>query len=321
MKWGISMFRKNAGFSMLEVVIAMGLLGAISMMMMRLTDNMNKSVATLETRMEEMDLINLIRLNMISKESCSRTFAKHCSDRTIGIQGPCESAGKTWDDGVTLPVHGSGVEVNTVYNHLGIPVINKNQVINNSLKIISITLESEPESMAGVPAAGGLGAATMNVTYQRLKKVNGAEVITKKIAIMLKTNAPLPAPIDSCLSASDAEILPKDRTYLLTNNYSSASCDPAGTSGCVSYTASCQNGDQALAGDCLLVTSKNAEKVSGDFVLSIPGSTNCTGCPDDAANCDAKCIDNEYTGYECKYYDGSQGSTAGARILCLDRSF
>src|SRR5690606_27401885 len=93
----------------------------------------------------------------------------------------------------------------------------------------------------------------------------------------------LPRGIERCVAAEDMDIIPKEKTYLVTKvgDANRVACG----AGCWKFTASCQPGDQALSGDCI-INDANAMNVRGDLVLNFAGGTDCDSCPDpDPAVC------------------------------------
>src|SRR5690606_23950917 len=70
------------------------------------------------------------------------------------------------------------------------------------------------------------------------------------------------------------------------------------------FSANCDSDDLLIGGDCIQKKSGFlGELVHGDAKLSILGNPNCSGCPNDAANCDSQCFNNEYNSYNCFYFN------------------
>ena len=65
----------NKGFSLAEVVVAAGLLGVVSLGVMRLVDNMMKSQKTFETQSEITLVSNGIAQALVNEKACENTFA------------------------------------------------------------------------------------------------------------------------------------------------------------------------------------------------------------------------------------------------------
>ena len=65
---------QDKGFSLLEVIIAAGLLGAISLGVMQLTKNMQTGQKTVELKGEKMDFANRMKLYLSSDKSCAATL-------------------------------------------------------------------------------------------------------------------------------------------------------------------------------------------------------------------------------------------------------
>jgi len=332
------------GFSLIEVIVAMGLMAIVSMGVMHINQQLSSSTNYIESKLEELDQMNNLRLRLINKAACTKSFGGNCTLPEFFSKSECELATGTWTDGLILNPSNSVTEVTTIYNKKGLAILSKDQEINRTLKVTKITLQNEPEDQGGVALDGGQGSVKVKISFERLKKILGPSTVEHFVNIMVKTNAALPAKIENCISASDAEVIPKDRTYLVTKKndpvcggcpYGVSPCD-AGVCGsqapnvdytsgdncganCIKYMASCKPGDQALAGDCI-VNAGNAANVFGDLYLSIPSAANCSGCP--GTPCDDICNQADYSGYECIFYATSHTpGQSGARILCLDRSF
>jgi len=66
--------KKIYGFSLVEILIAIGLAGGISLVIMSLMQNTKKAIETAETSNEIMQLRSKIENIMKSKESCTYTL-------------------------------------------------------------------------------------------------------------------------------------------------------------------------------------------------------------------------------------------------------
>ena len=213
-----------------------------------------------------------------------------------------------------------GAEVDVIYDYKGRKIIEKGEKFGTKLLVDKIEIRNTMPQKGGVSDEGGQGHAEIVVTITRVsKRAIGGSNIQKRLSILIKTHNDLPDPIYTCVSAQDADIIPKDKTYLVTKKNPGTPGVSCG-SNCLKWTASCNPGDQALAGDCI-VHDGNSDDTWGDLDLAIGGSDDCSGCPDDEDHCAPVCLVNEYTGYTCKYYNSSSDGASGARILCLDRTF
>jgi len=65
---------RQGGFSLVEIMVAAGLLGAISLGVMQLTQNMNKDAATMEIKSNILGMRNRIQQILLDQNSCSNTI-------------------------------------------------------------------------------------------------------------------------------------------------------------------------------------------------------------------------------------------------------
>ncbi len=69
-----AIFNNFKGFSIVQVMVAFGLMGGLSLMMMRMMESQNKQQKTMELKSEQLDLANIVRNALKDKESCEATF-------------------------------------------------------------------------------------------------------------------------------------------------------------------------------------------------------------------------------------------------------
>jgi hypothetical protein len=62
------------GFSLVQVMIAFGLMGGLAVMMMRLMDNQNKQAKSIELKSEQQEIKNIILKTLDDKTACEATF-------------------------------------------------------------------------------------------------------------------------------------------------------------------------------------------------------------------------------------------------------
>jgi prepilin-type N-terminal cleavage/methylation domain-containing protein len=309
--------KRSAGFSLVEVMIAMALVGALALVMSHLMQNSVKTSNFMETRVEEIDAINLVRLNMIDKRACGNTLGSYCQQDRKLTRLDCLAQSKTWlADGKILNPPGTKTEFDQIRGPHGNTIIGLGKY-GQFLEVTKLEIENRPAADSGVPNTGGLGAVDVYVHFKRLKPLFGLPTSVKKVSVYAVVNGALPNKIERCVAAEDMDIIPKEKTYLVTK-IGDANRSACGA-GCWKYTAACSPGDQALSGDCL-INDANAKDTKGDLDLSLPGATVCDNCPnEDPAICPPVCVLAEYTGYTCWYYGLTQPES-GARILCLDRT-
>jgi prepilin-type N-terminal cleavage/methylation domain-containing protein len=186
---------RQKGFSLIEIMVAMGLVGIVAMMIMRMNDNMNKSIVTMETRLEEFQLEQLVRLNM----SCNQTFGEYCADRRITDKLLCSEAGKSWEKGVLLGKDRAPVSVPVLYGPRGHEVLKVGQVIAFRLKVTGISIQVMTEEKGGMPDEGGTGTAIVSIAYERTKKIYGMGTDQITFHALAVVGEPLPSPIVGCM--------------------------------------------------------------------------------------------------------------------------
>jgi len=67
-------FKNSKGFSLIEIMVAVGLVGIVSMAIMQMLENMNKSVKHTETKMDLDVKQKNIEALLINESSCTKTF-------------------------------------------------------------------------------------------------------------------------------------------------------------------------------------------------------------------------------------------------------
>ncbi len=167
----ISPIKTQTGFSLLEVIIAGSLLGAISLALMQMNSNMFKGQATAKVKMEEIELRRLMISVLAEKRACENTFS--------GISvGQSVSSIKTTNNSRMF-------EVGKSYG-------------SNSLQLQSMTTRDKGE------VATGTRMIDLLVTTRKLQKqAYGADV--KSFTIPLKVNAlSATALVTSCYSDENA---------------------------------------------------------------------------------------------------------------------
>ena len=313
--------KSNEGFTLIEVVIASGLLCMMALAMMQMNQTAAKSIKHLEYKMAELEFVNLMRLHLIDKDACTNSFVnvnisgRITINRTIRIGG--RSVG-SFGQNITLVSSGNVNEIKsktgTVIAKLGEYWPNENQ---KTFLIKSLKLKKTDDE-----EYSGSRPVELRMQLERIgNHFSGGRTVEKKLQLMVITDST--GKITSCASASDAEIIPKDKTYIVTKvgNLNKVPCKRNGEEidGCYEYSASCEEGDQALSGDCMS-HAENMNTTVGDLSLSIPDGTSCDECPNSNEEiCPLACYSAEYTGFKCRYY-GEVNDKSGARIFCLDRT-
>jgi len=204
----INILNSEDGFSLAEIVVAAGLLGMLSLGVMQLMKNQQKSFSYAEAKSEEIEIYNQIRILLMNKEACLNTLGGHA----VG-------------DSVSEVKNSSNISAFKVGNIYG----------NRSVKIVSLEIENDT-----VPAGGGLGQAFLKIKLQRVKKSLSSNIILKKMLLQVATNAT--GAIDECYSDTDQSILTSKQemcaalngTYDDTNGKCNLNCDPDSPSAALS---------------------------------------------------------------------------------------
>ena len=70
MKTVFNILKKQSGFSLTELVIAVGIMGIVSLGVMELTNNQQKMQSFAKTKDAEVSLVRLARLSLLTNASC-----------------------------------------------------------------------------------------------------------------------------------------------------------------------------------------------------------------------------------------------------------
>ena len=68
------LFQNSKGFSLVQVMVSVGIMGGMAVMMMQLSENQNKQQKGIELKAEQGDVANIIRQTLRDKEACESTF-------------------------------------------------------------------------------------------------------------------------------------------------------------------------------------------------------------------------------------------------------
>lgn len=87
----------------MEVMVAGAILAGLAMVATQLNTNIMGSIKRLETKSEEIELINQLRLQLSSKPACTFSFGGTCdTDSTITDRGKCSNDGGNWKPGTRI---------------------------------------------------------------------------------------------------------------------------------------------------------------------------------------------------------------------------
>lgn len=70
----MNLLKTQKGFSLVQVMVAVGIMGGLALAMMQMTDNQIKQQKTMELKAETGDVANIIRQTLNDKEACEATF-------------------------------------------------------------------------------------------------------------------------------------------------------------------------------------------------------------------------------------------------------
>lgn len=69
-----SILKASQGFSLAEVMVAAGLMGVLSLGVAQIMQNQQKTLVYAETKGEELEIFNRIRILLLDKAACENTF-------------------------------------------------------------------------------------------------------------------------------------------------------------------------------------------------------------------------------------------------------
>lgn len=292
------LIKNENGFSLIEAVIALGLMGVSAMIFMHMQDQVSKQEISSKTRFDEQTLFSTILTYLRSDKSCNFMIGSYCDDLSDKSNPlACTTTGATWVQGVQLGNYSGEANVPAVKDTTGKVMYQVGQKYGNStLKEIKIRNLSNPDG--GAPT-GGIGKGRLEFLFARDNpKFLGAPEQKRYVDVSIKLASD--GKVAKCVSSGFNDIIPTDRLYININQTSPVIHGSTGSE----YRASCDSNDLLLGGDCIQRTDGVAgDLVQGDGILLISGTPNCSGCPNDAANCDSECFNNEFRGYSCFFYN------------------
>lgn len=152
----------SKGFSIIQAIIAAGVVGAASVGVMHMSNNQIEELLYLETRQEEEAIVKQIERMMMQTSVCTQTFQGNSMGATTNENAIVDQAGNPLFD-VTTQSYGGG-----------------------AIKIESIQLENDGTNPV---VASGEGDAWAVITIRRLKRKKGADTIIKRIKLSATANA------------------------------------------------------------------------------------------------------------------------------------
>lgn len=100
-----SLFKKitksEAGFTLAEIMVAAGLVGVLSLAVLQLTENMQKSTKKLHQDFNKNQLMNMLATNMMNSNACANSFVQNDGTLAQPLHFP--------DAGTVPPLYGNGI--------------------------------------------------------------------------------------------------------------------------------------------------------------------------------------------------------------------
>lgn len=164
--------KNNHGFTLIEVIVAAGLLSALTFGVISQMQTMSKGQVTAETKMEELEIRRMVSSGLTDKLACQRTLV-----------------GKNIGDAITDINNAAGQSVYKVGEAYG----------NNTLKLASITTEDTGETFSD-----GTRSVNLLITFEKMKKTS---LNLKTTKINMRVKAPSAAGLISECFADNDQVL------------------------------------------------------------------------------------------------------------------
>jgi predicted hydrocarbon binding protein len=162
--------KKANGFSLVEVMIVVGLLSGLAILFNSIVKNMHQGQATAETKMEELELRRIITTTLSDKAACINTFS-----------------------GISI-----GGGVNAIKNNAGTILYQAGNIYgNNSLKIESMITKD-----LGQIYSDGTRKINLIINFKKMKNIVKQTVHSANIDLRVKASS-ASASITSCFADAD----------------------------------------------------------------------------------------------------------------------
>jgi type II secretory pathway pseudopilin PulG len=187
----LKLLRSTRGFSLVEVMIAAGMLGLVSLGVMQLTSNQSKSTKTFETKFEVTSIVAEIRTLLSNTESCKATFATNPAnggtayDYNEGALSNPMSL-RSVRGLVTRDRYTSNTDKNLAPSYG-----------NANVKILSYEL-SDADPSVGINAADTQGTTHLIIEFYRGRGGLGKDTIKKKILINIERESTADNSVKDC---------------------------------------------------------------------------------------------------------------------------
>jgi prepilin-type N-terminal cleavage/methylation domain-containing protein len=184
-------FMDKKGFSLVEVMVAAGMLGLVSLGVMKLTENQSKSSKTFETKFEVTSIVAEIRTLLSNSDSCTSTFVTNPAN---GGAAYSYNQGALSDPMSLRNTRGAVTTDKYTANSdkTAAPTYG-----NANVKILSYEL-SDADPSVGINAGETQGTTHLIVEFYRGRGGLGKETITKRILINVEREGPADNRIKDC---------------------------------------------------------------------------------------------------------------------------
>jgi type II secretory pathway pseudopilin PulG len=162
-------FRDQNGFSILEVVIASGLLSLLTYAFLAQTSMQQKTMNAWDSKLEANDVKTSIAILLSNSRACNQAFATKTQTGTTSIIYRAErSSGGVWT-------------TNAVYE------VDPNKLINNTLYLESVQLEPSTTGAGAIPP-NNQGELRVALRMVFVKDVIGGKNVTRYVQLKVETD-------------------------------------------------------------------------------------------------------------------------------------
>ncbi|WP_408098577.1 tail fiber domain-containing protein [Peredibacter sp. HCB2-198] len=191
------MFKKQSGFSLLEIMVAAALLGGLALAGAKLMENQTKSMKTVEVRSEYNAVVADIRSILAIEDSCMATVGPS-ANATNTVLNDIKQKPAYVTTPVTKYVANSNWKLAPAYG-------------NGNVRIISLRLGEASLGPLNPTSNTKIGTTNLIIRLQTgQNKTVGADVLDRRIPINVETNAG-----DVILKCSSAGTTGLDNRYLI----------------------------------------------------------------------------------------------------------